>query len=411
MLPERAFQPRNGRAGMTLEGGGGGGPSTSTVTQSNIPEWLQPQTEALLGAATQEYFQTTPRTRQKIGGGTETTYDITGVKPFTPYSTRPQDYVAQFTPEQEAVFGEAAGMQRPGQFFDATQLTGVSGMGGIESSKAAAGYGALGTEYGMEAAGLGGLYERMATSPESVRAYMSPYQQNVTEIAKAQAIEDAKRAQLGANLGAARQGTYGGARQTLAQSQREAALNKQLSDIQTQGLQSAYDQAIKSQQFGIGTELSGLQAAMQGAQVGLQGVGAAQAGFGLAGQQGQALANIGQQQQAADIARMGFQQELGSLPQAQQQRIIDQAIQNFALAQESPYQRLAQYSGLIRGYATPTTTVEQYSAPASPLSQLGGLGAAYFGATAGKKAGGQIQEGIDTALLRQNRKSRERKSA
>jgi hypothetical protein len=48
MLPERAFQPRNGRSGMTLEGGGGGGPTQSTVTQSNIPEWLQPQTEALL---------------------------------------------------------------------------------------------------------------------------------------------------------------------------------------------------------------------------------------------------------------------------------------------------------------------------------------------------------------------------
>jgi hypothetical protein len=42
MLPEQAFQPRNGRQGMTLEGGGGGGQTTSTVTQSNIPEWLTP---------------------------------------------------------------------------------------------------------------------------------------------------------------------------------------------------------------------------------------------------------------------------------------------------------------------------------------------------------------------------------
>jgi hypothetical protein len=135
--------------------------------------------------------------------------------------------------------------------------------------------------------GLGGLYERMATSPDALKAYMSPYTQNVTEIAKAQAIEDAKRAQLGANLGAVRQGTYGGARQALAQSQREAGLTKQLSDIQTRGLESAYDRAIQSQQFGVGTELQGLQAAMQGSQIGLQGVGAAQAGFGLAGQQGQ----------------------------------------------------------------------------------------------------------------------------
>jgi hypothetical protein len=150
---------------------------------------------------------------------------------------------------------------------------------------------------------------------------------------------------------------------------------------------------------------------MQGSQIGLQGVGAAQAGFGLAGQQGQALANIGQGQQASDLSRMQFQQELGRLPQEQQQRIIDQAIQNYAQSQEAPFQRLSGYSGLIRGYATPTTSVESYSAPANPVSQLAGLGAAYYGATAGKRAGGKIEEGIDTALLRRNRKSRERKKA
>jgi hypothetical protein len=161
MLPERAFQPRNGRMNMTLEGGGGGGQTTSTVTQSNIPEWLRPQTEALLGAATQEYFETTPRkltkfktetrvdeegntTEVQVPDGTEMAYDITGIRPFTPYSTDPSKYFAGFTPEQEAGFREAAGMQRPGQFFDATQLSGVAGMGGIESSKAAAGYGAPG---------------------------------------------------------------------------------------------------------------------------------------------------------------------------------------------------------------------------------------------------------------------------
>jgi hypothetical protein len=268
-------------------------------------------------------------------------------------------------------------------------------MGGIESARSAAGYGALGTEYGMEAAGLGGLYERMATSPDALKAYMSPYTQNVTEIAKAQAIEDAKRANLGANLGAVRQGTYGGARQALAQSQREAGLTKQLSDIQTRGLESAYDRAIQSQQFGVGTELQGLQAAMQGSQIGLQGVGAAQAGFGLAGQQGQALANIGQGQQASDLSRMQFQQELAGLPQAQQQRIIDQSIQNYALSQEAPFQRLSGFSGLLRGYATPTTTTEQYGGTPNTLQTLGALGTAAGGVGtlmgAGKKAGGVIK--------------------
>ena len=624
-----------GRRVLNVGGGGGGGPTESTVTQSNIPDWLRPQTEALLGAATQEYFTTTPR----ITETGETVYDITGLRPFTPYSDRPEDYVAGFTPGQQDVFAEAARMSRPDQFKTATGATQLAGLGGYESARAASSYGALGTEYGQsaaemgmmgaaaaearadaaqlaarqaamqgqqsgmlgqelgvsggeyfggmgagygaqaaslspyaqyyggqaagmapeaqaygrtaadigamglraedlgrdvggeareyarQAAGMGSLYEQMATRPETVQAYMSPYQQSVIDIAKEQAIEDAQRAQLGANLGAVRQGTYGGARQTLAQSQREAALNKQLSDIQTQGLQSAYDRAMQAQQFGVSTGLQGLQGAqaglgtalqggqlglsgigqalagqqaglsglgqagqlygeglrglqqagqlysigqqgaqtglqgvqqqlagtgqgmqgsqiglsgvdrllaagqlglsgtaqgiqgaqagMQGAQVGLQGVTGAQAGYGLLGREAASMANIGQQQQASDLARMQFQNEIAALPQQQQQQIIDQAIQNYALAQESPFQRLAGYSGLVRGYATPTTTVEQYSAPASPLSQLAGASAALYGASQPRgREGGKIEEGIDTALIKKmKRKSRERKAA
>jgi hypothetical protein len=175
------------------------------------------------------------------------------------------------------------------------KIAGAGTMGGIQSAGAAygyggqgAGYGGQGAMYGGQAAGMGGMYEQMATDPMSMQAYMSPYMQNVVEIQKQQAIEDAQRAQLGANLGAARQGTYGGARQTLAQTQREAGLNKQLSDIQAQGLQSAFDQAQKSQQFGVTTGLQGLQAGISGAQTGIQGAGmglqgvqAAQAGYGM----------------------------------------------------------------------------------------------------------------------------------
>jgi hypothetical protein len=177
--------------------------------------------------------------------------------------------------------------------------------------------------------------------------------QNVVEIQKQQAIEDAQRAQLGANLGAARQGTYGGARQTLAQTQREAGLNKQLSDIQAQGLQSAFDQAQRSQQFGVTSGLQGLQAGISGAQTGIQGAGmglqgvqGAQAGYGLVGRMGEQAANIGSQQQQADLSRLGFQGQMGEQQQQQQQQIINQSIQDYALSQEMPMQRLAGYNAL-----------------------------------------------------------------
>jgi hypothetical protein len=282
----------------------------STVTQSNIPEWLRPQTEALLGVGMQEYFETTPReltkfktetrvdpdgntTEVQVPDGTEMAYDITGIKPYTPYSTDPSKYFAGFTPGQEQVFKETANLQTPGAFGAAGQLMGAGGRGGLESVVPAYGYGQQAQQSGLYGQGIGFSYGQMATDPRAVQAYMSPYQQGVTDIAKAQAIEDAKKSQLGANLGAVRQGTYGGARQSLVQAQREAALQKQLSDIQTQGLQSAYDQAVKAQQFGVTSGIQGAQAGIQGAQAGLQGVGAAQAGYGMAGQLGQGLNRIG----------------------------------------------------------------------------------------------------------------------
>ena len=37
---------------------GGGGPTQTTVTQSNVPDWLRPQVETVLGGAMKELFQT-----------------------------------------------------------------------------------------------------------------------------------------------------------------------------------------------------------------------------------------------------------------------------------------------------------------------------------------------------------------
>jgi hypothetical protein len=63
---------------------------------------------------------------------------------------------------------------------------------------------------------------------ETAQKYMSPYMQQVVEVQKQRAIEDAQKTQLAQNLGAARQGTYGGARQLLAATEREKALGEQL---------------------------------------------------------------------------------------------------------------------------------------------------------------------------------------
>ena len=410
MLPERAFQPRNGRQGMTLESGGGGGGGPQTTYTSNVPEWLRPQTEALLGAGTQEYFQTrdvggtpdryvntynydTGAYEQRLVKGTPAKKEIVGVKPYKPFSENAEDYVAAFNPTQQQVFQEGARLKTDDRSYgQAADITRGTASGAI-------GYGQQGAGFGREAAGYGALYEQMATDPYSVQAYMSPYMQQVVERQKQAAIEDAQRANLAANL-SARQGTYGGARQLLAQTQREAALGKQMGDIQALGLQSAFDQAQKAQQFGITTGLQGLQTGIQGAQTGLQGMD-------LTGRMGAQLGNIATSQQAANLQRLEFQRALGAEQRAREQAIIDQAVQNYALAQEAPYQRLAQYSGLIRGYATPTVTTESYRAAPNPGQTIAGLGTTLYGAAMpGKKKGGVIEEGIDSLAIKKAKRKK-----
>lgn len=434
------------RDGTRMLFNGGGGPSSSTTYTSNLSKALEPKALDLVGAAIPEYFNV------------DSSGKIQSVKQWTPYSTRPEDYVAQFSPQQQAVFSEAANMQRPGQFQQATQLAGMAGLGGLESTNRAYEYGAQGAGYGARAANIGEMalaaqdygrdvgeqargyasqaanagqnYAALATNPYAVQSYMSPYMQNVVDLQKQSALRDFDIQRQNIRSQQARAGAFGGSRGAIQEAEARRALTSQLQNIEAQGQQSAYDKAIQSLQFGSGQGLQGLQAAqtglgtalqggqlglsgigqaiagqqagMQGAQVGLQGVSGAQAGYGLANQAGTNLANIGTQQQQADLARMNFQQEMGAAQQNREQQIINQAVQNYAVAQENPYQRLSQYSGLLRGYMTPTGTTSQYMAAPNLASQVGGAGLGILAASQGKKKGGSIKSrGIEGLALRQ----------
>lgn len=109
---------------------------------------------------------------------------------------------------------------------------------------------------------------------EQAKQYMSPYQQSVIDVQKQEAIRDAKKGQLAQDLGAARQGTYGGSRQLLAGLERERNLGSQLGNIEATGQQAAFqnaqqqfnaDQAAKQQ-----ANQQNLQANLQTQQLGTQ---------------------------------------------------------------------------------------------------------------------------------------------
>ena len=311
MLPERAFQPR-GRYGMTLEGGSSPSQPTST-SQTTIPEYAKPYAEKALG---------------KAEALTE-----------SPYQAYGGQRMATATPEQQAVRQNVAAMQQPGQFAAGTGLAAAGGLGAL---------------------GAGQQYMNMATDPGAQQAFMSPYMQNVVDLQKQEAIRDAQKGQLAQNLGAARQGTYGGARQLLAGTERERNLQQNLANIQATGAQKAYEQAMQGMQFGTTAGLQGAQAATQaGATLGQLG--------------------IGQQQAGIDLAKA--QEAFGGMTQAEQQKALDLQYQDFLQQQQYPYKQLGFMSDILRGSANLAATGGKtvYEAPPSVASQIGGLGLAGLG--------------------------------
>lgn len=329
MLPEQAFQPRNGRFGMTLEGGGSSSPppqptQTSTVT---IPEYAQPYMEKTLGKA--EALTESPY--QKYGG----------------------ERYAGPTQMQEAARTEAGSLQTPGQFGAGTGLAQMSGLS------------ALG--YGGQGAMAGQNYFGLATSPEAQQAFMSPYMQNVVDVQKQEAVRDAQKQQLAQNLGAARQGTYGGARQLLATTERERNLGQQLAQIQAAGSQRGFEAAQQAQQFGSQLGVQGLGLGIQGAQAGTQA--------------GAALGQLGIARQQSDIDRLKAQEAFGGMSQMDRQKALDIGYQDFLQQQQYPYKQLGFMSDLLRGSANLAATGGKtiYEAPPSLGSQVGGLGVAGLG--------------------------------
>lgn len=315
-------------------GGGGGGsppPASQTVTQTSIPEYARPYVETMLGKS-------------------EALTDINQ----NPYQAYGGQRIAGFNPTQERAFQNITNQQVAGQVGAGSAMAGAAGLGSL---------------------GAGADYRAMATSPQAQAAYMSPYMQNVVDVQKNEAFRDAQMRNIGANLGAARQGTYGGARQVLAEQERNRNLQQQMANIQATGTQNAFQAAQQAQQFGT--------------TAGLQGYGQALQGAGALGQLGQT--QFGQQQ----AINQGLQ-NVGAVQQAQAQQGLDLAYQDFLKQRNYPYQQLAFMSDMTRGIPLSQAAQQVYTAPPSAASQLGGLGMSalgIYGMSGGFKAkGGQIKE-------------------
>ena len=316
--------------------GGGGGPTTTKSETSNIPEYARPYVERMMGATEKQVYQYGP------------SGNITGFQPYKPFEG---ETVAGFTPTQKQAMQGISNYQLPGQTGAATQMTGYAGLGSM---------------------GAGGRYAMEATSPYATQAYMSPYmegalQPQMREAARQSAIQGQQN-----QAQAVQQGAFGGSRQAIIEAERQRNLGQQQADIYGKGMQSAFEQARQSQQFG--------------AELGLKGYGQ---GLQAAGQMGA----LGQQQFGQEMGLLGQQMEVGGKQQAYEQQRLNQIIQDYATQQQYPFIQLGTLSNMLRGLPMQASTTQMYQAQPPALQQavgLAGAGANLYQAM--KAEGGEIKE-------------------
>ena len=318
----------------------GATPQQVNYTNVSIPDYARPYVEDLLGQA-QGYTDVNAR----------------------PYMQYMGERVAQFSPLQQQSYNNAALMQTAPQLGDATSMAGMAGLG------------ALNTQYTFRPsdfnAAFGAATTKDAQGNVTGNTMMNPYMQNVVERQQADARRQSDISRQIQDAQAARSGAFGGSGRLLANNQINANLARQQGDIQAQGLNSAYQQAMgqyntqnqqnaQQQQFGAGLGLQGLQTALSGAK---------------------SLADIGQTQYGQNVGLINMQNQLGGQQQQQVQNVLNNQYQDFQNYQNYPYKQLGFMSDMLRGLPLTQQSSTIYQQAPSMVSQLAGLGTAALGAS------------------------------
>lgn len=331
----------------TGKGGGGGssGPQQvqSTTTTSNIPEYARPYFESLMSRG------------QQISND-----------PYQPYGG---DRIAPFSGQQLSGFTAAGQTGQYGQNF-------ANAQNAFDSAT-------------FDPTQVSNSYSANTMTPDNwidpnvASSYMSPYQQNVTDIAKREATRDYNIQQNTRDAQAQAGGAFGGYRHGIMEAEAARNLNQGLQDIQDRGLQNAYQTGLgafnQDRSAQLGANQLNNQFLQQAAQMGMT-ADQLNNQFGLqAAQQdlarGQAQAGLGQARQQAYQGDIQQLLSSGAMQQAQTQAGYDTAYQDFVNQRDYGRQNLNWLSGLLRGVPVSANSSTSVSQPApSQLSQMAGLG-------------------------------------
>ena len=312
------------------KGGGGGGqpaPTTSTVNQSNLPEYAQPYFESLLDrtedASLTEYIPYEGQRIAEFGADTTAGFDAmrTQAQAGTPQA---------FTTAEGALSNIASGAGDQAQYADLASYTDA------------------------------GVAEQ----------YMNPYITNVLDAQKARTNQNFDEQQLQRNDQAMSSGAFGGDRRFVNDQIASRERNMQLNEMDAQGMAQAYqsgadifgqERSRELQNRGLNTEI--FSGNRQGQLAGSEQL------------REQGLAN-----NALAFNRAKTQAGIGGAYDEQTQAGLDTAYSDFTTQRDYDRNQLNFYSGILRGVPiSPTQETTTYNAPPSQMSQLLGLGVGGLG--------------------------------
>jgi hypothetical protein len=212
-----------------------------------------------------------------------------------------------------------------------------------------------------------------------MQAYMSPYVENALAPQMREAARQSNIVGQQNQAQAVQQGAFGGSRSAIVEAERQRNLGQLQGDIYGKGMQSAFEQAQRAQQFG--------------STLGLQG-------YGQALQSANALGQLGQTQFGQQKDVIQGQASMGGQQQGLEQQRLQQQYQDFLTQRGYPQQQLAFMSDMLRGLPLSQSTQQTYQQPTSTLATAAGLGATYLGAQkAGYFADGGLAQVAANRLL------------
>ena len=319
--------------GLILGDGGGGGGSS------------QPANTTSAQTTTQELPEWAKPYAQDVLSKGKAITDV-GQNPYQAYGG---NRIAGFSDLQNQAMQGAQNMAPASQLGQGTALAGGAGLGGM----------------GVAGQATTGGFQNQ------VGGYMNPYLQ----MSLAPQLAEANRQY---DIGATKQqsaatqaGAFGGSREAIMAAENERNRNTGLNQIIGQGYNTAFTNAQNQYNQNLQNQL---------------------AGYNLMGSAAGQLGQLGQTQYGQQMGINQLQNQYGAQQQAQEQKGLDTAYQDFLTQKNYPYQQLSYMANLVRGTPMGMNTQSQvYQAPPSAMGQLAGLGMGAYGVSQLMKAdGGQV---------------------